>query len=101
MGVRRLAALVYSLPRDAAIWQQRDWTLQDELAAQQIEQTSGWLWALTQLFAKANFKKGKPIPPPSPIEHPSRPTAPAPKRRSAAGASEIKGFFAKHISPRG
>ncbi len=88
---RRLCAFVKGLPPDSAFRRDgKQWTTEHELAARQVEATSGYLRIVAQVLG-AKFKS----PAEQPVRHPDRATGnpDAPKRMSTR--EEIAGFLGR------
>lgn len=92
VGVRRLHALVDSLPPEASCWRTDDggpaWTRADELAAVSLELTDVWGRMLHAALLRLGGARQLPDYKPFRVDHPNRPSSEPrqPKRVSIADA---------------
>lgn len=92
--MRRLWALVQGLPRDAAVWREDigGWSMQDELAAAQVEVTDQW----GRILAQAWGVKRQALPEPVRLDHPDRRrAAAAPKGKVIRSIDELAAWFGR------
>lgn len=88
--MRRLWVLVKGLPAEAALHDEDRprWSIQDELLARAVEQTSAW----GRMTVLALGAKSSQVPPVHEVEHPDREV---PRPKLTTDPTAIRNFFAR------